>query len=421
MMWDGIVVSQSNPSFSFPSDIIGRLCVVNVSGRWKGFFNVVEDATALDCATGISVTSRGWKSENGAKKHALEELCKKLHSHFERERAQRRAREEKERLERERIAREAEIQRLAEQLAAQQLRHAQEVRQQLQQRRTLLITQLNAKQNEYNQKHSELLTLQHQITTEEVEIAEFKVERDEEGTKLIIILGHTGDGKSTFCNRLCGDVSLFGDEGPFETSGNGQSCTQTHSKSMVQINAHKIVMVDTPGFGDSFGRDREHANKLCKYLKGCGGINNILLIRNATNVRFDEGFQKMLQEYHAMFGDMFFKLLIIVATRIDSRINKLQFEQHNQAMSLQQDIRSMFDLNITIPVIAIGLENYKESMDELMDIVSDDKFECQYIQSPIDELKARQIEIRNRQNTLQEQVDSIQNDVNVVNESISSL
>lgn len=39
----------------------------------------------------------------------------------------------------------------------------------------------------------------------------------DQNTKFIVVLGITGDGKSTLCNRLYGDKSDEGDEGPFKT------------------------------------------------------------------------------------------------------------------------------------------------------------------------------------------------------------
>eukprot|EP00483_Globobulimina_turgida_P009218 UN09237 len=211
---------------------------------------------------------------------------------------------------------EEDARRMAEQLRQQK----EQQRQQLINNRHTLTAQLQGKQRLLAERHATLMNITRQIALEEKEIAEFKMERNDHSTKIIITLGMTGGGKSTFCNRMFGDNSLFGNKGPCKTSGDSKSCTQENSKLVVQIGEHKITIVDTPGFGDSFGRDRQHGNKLCAYLKGCGGINAFVLIRNGTNPRFDQSFQTMLRQYHDMFGDVFFQRLIIIATRNDSRI-----------------------------------------------------------------------------------------------------
>merc|ERR1712087_309646 len=108
-------------------------------------------------------------------------------------------------------------------------------------------------------------------------------------------------------------------------------------KKIVQIAQSRISVNDTPGYNDSFGNNRTHSNRLCAYLKGCGGINAFVLVRNGANVRFDAAFQAMLREYHAMFGDAFFARLVIVATRIEDFI-KRQFKPK----ALSDDIRNLF-------------------------------------------------------------------------------
>ena len=87
----------------------------------------------------------------------------------------------------------------------------------------------------------------------------------------------------------------------------------------------------------------QHSNRLCAYLKGCGGINAFVLVRNGANVRFDQAFQNMLKQYHEMFGQKFFERLIIVATRIEY-VTKTQYEQNNQEKVLREDICNLFNL-----------------------------------------------------------------------------
>merc|ERR1712110_18000 len=103
---------------------------------------------------------------------------------------------------------------------------------------------------------------------------------------------------------------------------------------------------------------------LCKYLKGCGGINAFILVRNSTNLRFDLSFQQMLKSYSKMFGANFFDRLIIIASRCDQ--NNDTFEDMNIAKSM------------------------KESLIELAHSIPSPKFECEDICSPINELYSKE-------------------------------
>merc|ERR1712154_122936 len=193
-----------------------------------------------------------------------------------------------------------------------------------------------------------------------------------------------------------------------------------NSKVVVQIGQHRITVVDTPGYNDSFGNDRTHSNRLCQYLKGCGGINAFVLVRNGANVRFDAAFQAMLREYHTMFGNAFFTRLIIVATHIEGFI-KMRFVQNQQEKALRDDICNLFRLNIEIPVIPIGFEGYFESLIALANALPVDKQQFQQTKSPIDELKRRQTAIANEVTSLSAQKQNAQTELNRVEQELRAL
>ena len=58
--------------------IEGRDIEVWINGRFHKWNKYVYDGRARDVKTSIEVTSKHWKSKNGAREHALEELAAKL-------------------------------------------------------------------------------------------------------------------------------------------------------------------------------------------------------------------------------------------------------------------------------------------------------------------------------------------------------
>ena len=67
-----------------------------------------------------------------------------------------------------------------------------------------------------------------------------------------------------------------------------------------------VTIIDTPGTGDTEGRDCDHAVAIAKGLQEIGGLETFLLLYKGTNVRFDETMQEELQRYKSLFGDQFF-------------------------------------------------------------------------------------------------------------------
>eukprot|EP01084_Bolivina_argentea_P134941 237868_1 len=286
----------------------------------------------------------------------------------------------------------------------------------------LLIPQLSDKQKQLNELHSQFNQLEHKISVEQQKIDKFKIERNDPSMKLIVVIGGTGSGKSTLCNRMMGDESKEGHDGPFNANDAIWSVTQEIRMKTTEINNLKITVVDTPGLGDTGGneRDRKHKNDICEFLKGCGGINAFILVVNGTHVRFDSTFKKLLHMYYSMLGDAFFEGLIIVATRVEGMFKKI-YTQRKQDCALRNAICKQFDLNIDIPVIPIGMDNYRISILELKRIIPSDKCICQKLKSPIDEMKLSYEMTKNEQNALKKIIGNIKNQINSIDRSLNSL
>ena len=91
-----------------------------------------------------------------------------------------------------------------------------------------LINMQNSNYRNLNIIADELNTMQTKIRETEDKIFKFdnvQIKKTEKEIKFIVTIGNTQHGKSTLCNRLCGDKSRKGDKGPFmakrcATSGN---------------------------------------------------------------------------------------------------------------------------------------------------------------------------------------------------------
>ena len=191
-----------------------------------------------------------WRKENQLKEDAarrekrLKEMFKKQHDEQQRQMREMQKRHEQQQAEQRR------------QMNEMRQRQKQQMKQSYIQQQSTLQSQIDDKTNEYNQIHRELLDLDEKISDEEKSLVNFDDEKNDPNAKIIILLGNTGDGKSTFGNRLCGDTSMMANQGPFRTSSDYNSCTQNLSKHKTEINGKKITVVDAPGFNDTEGRDR---------------------------------------------------------------------------------------------------------------------------------------------------------------------
>merc|ERR1719317_101964 len=121
------------------------------------------------------------------------------------------------------------------------------MRQQLTMSKNFLTKQLKEEQIELNEAEANVTRMAEQIAAEQQQMDEFKVERNDPNTMVIVLLGMTGGGKSTFSNRLAGDTSKRGNEGPSKASSGKKLCTQENSKQIVKFGGEQITVVDTPG------------------------------------------------------------------------------------------------------------------------------------------------------------------------------
>lgn len=163
---------------------------------------------------------------------------------------------------------------------------------------------------------------------------------------------------------------------------------------------------------------------LCKFLKGCGGVNGFVLIRNAQEIRFDADFKEKLLHLRQIFGDSdeFWKYLVVVLTHVDQGIAERKFKKGDKAKEMQQQIAKLCqNENMAIPVVPIGLDNYENKLGSIIDKISNKRFICDGIKSPIDKLRRDKQELVGKQNEIQQRINSIQQEIDNAESQINKM
>ena len=122
----------------------------------------------------------------------------------------------------------------------------------------------------------------------------------------ILIVGATGVGKSSLANVLIGCDPLA--DGCTFPVGRGYTYTTRETKIGTGKwlgTGQEITVVDTPGFGDSSGRDILLIQEMTDVLNNqLGYTNTIMLVLEANTPRFTSGLEDMLKEMTAIFGSI---------------------------------------------------------------------------------------------------------------------
>lgn len=115
--------------------------------------------------------------------------------------------------------------------------------------------------------------------------------------KVIILLGETGVGKSTFINSIT-------QKSECKTSNKSNSCTQEVKFVKLFESGYNFYFIDTPGLNDSNG-DLNHISLLEKISKK-GILTTIILVHNYNKVRLSDSDVKILKTFMKVFPSVNF-------------------------------------------------------------------------------------------------------------------
>jgi len=119
----------------------------------------------------------------------------------------------------------------------------------------------------------------------------------------IIVIGRTGDGKSTLCNSIL--EVLKHPTKPFSESSSAKSHTHEPMKCTVERpDLQDIMIMDTPGLMDSDGVEKDEMNiqLIVEAVSACESISSFILVVNEQANRFDDGMQNAVKLFVDSFG-----------------------------------------------------------------------------------------------------------------------
>ena len=113
----------------------------------------------------------------------------------------------------------------------------------------------------------------------------------------VAAIGLTGNGKSTFCNRLQGSEVFAESDG---TDGETLTTECRNGTFTVGKDSMALRVIDTPGLGDRDNRDSDHIKKMIDTFRSHKFVNVFLIAINYQSPRIDSNTKRLIQLLPAM-------------------------------------------------------------------------------------------------------------------------
>jgi hypothetical protein len=184
-------------------------------------------------------------------------------------------------------------------------------------------------------------------------------------TKRILLVGHTGTGKSTLFRTLTNK---------YAATSTGRSCTQTIQRETCQLkDGTTIECINTPGFGDPDVKDFDNLRTICEFLKteSAAGRNlhSVFYHINLGRNRVDRSAKHQAKVFKELIGVDAWKSVCFVYTcgvtskqaKLDRLLRVKRMQEHENA---QEDHKDLFEeaKSNGAAFVELGLESGSDGM-----------------------------------------------------------
>ena len=179
---------------------------------------------------------------------------------------------------------------------------------------------------------------------------------------VLMVLGDTGSGKSSFLNRFLEDR-----EGKsFKVSDSPLPVTDKASSESKLVNGVKRTAIDTEGLADGQGITATQIQNLALFLrKWEKGVHGVVIVVNGQNPRFGQTVKDVIKFAYDAFGtEDFLKYVCLVFTKCFAKMpdepnrNTLRGKYGPEVEKYLKEI-SGHQANFTVPVYTVDCKDYE--------------------------------------------------------------